>query len=258
MRTWANARSMLVATLLIVASGCGSPADDAAAGAAGSGRGTTVEPPWTTPFGGSRQCYVTNTECSTTYQTCKADCLWHAINNPSYDCPGMCSDSWPCLGGVSSQGCAVHSYRFSGGPRLMDLEAACESAVARDKACGTRTVFDNCNTVAIVESTDMIANYECVARTPCGESPTSCSLPEDRGLENEICGKVNKYCSALTCTSDARAMLRNAFPWFRSETISAARSCLQEKSCRDITECLNAWKRTAFAGTEVFVFFGLD
>jgi hypothetical protein len=251
-----NARHMLVAILLVQASGCGSPTDEPAGAAGGSGRGTTVEPPWTAPFGGSRQCYATKAECSNAYQACKSDCLWRAISDPTYNCLGTCSDSWPCLGGVSSQECPVHSYHFSGGPPLMDLEAACESAVARDKACGTRTVFDNCNTVAMVESPDVIANYECVAQTPCGESPTSCSLPEDRGLENEICGKISTHCSALTCTSEARAMLRSTSPWFRADTISAARACLQEKFCREITACLNSWNYTAFAGTESFLFFG--
>jgi hypothetical protein len=152
----------------------------------------------------------------------------------------------------------VHSYHFSGGLRLMDLEAACESAVARDGTCGTRTVFDNCNTVAIVESPDVIAIYECIAKTPCDEFPTNCSLPEDRGLENEICEHVGNYCSALTCSADARAMLRGSFPWFRTDTIRAPHQCLQEQFCRDITACLNAWRFTAFAGTSNFVFFELE
>ena len=256
MRKWVNATTMLTAALLIQPTGCGSPPDDAAAAVPGSGRGTTAEPPWTAPFGGSRKCYATAAQCSNHYQACRSDCYWHAIYNPTYDCTEVCSDSWPYSGaGASSQDCAVHSYHFSGGPPLMDLKAACESAVARDKACGTLTVFDNCNTVAIVESPDVIANYECVAQTPCSESPTSCLPTEERALENEVCENVGKYCSASTCTSEARAMLRGTFRWFRADTVRAARLCLQEQSCRDITECLLAWQYTAFAGTVRFSFF---
>src|SRR5688500_11392576 len=108
MKKWINASTMLVAALLIQPSGCGSPADDAAATDAGSGRGTTPEPPWTAPFGGSRQCYVTNARGSAVYDSCRSDCWWHAVNNPSFDCIGMCSDAWPC--GISRTECAVHSY----------------------------------------------------------------------------------------------------------------------------------------------------
>jgi hypothetical protein len=251
MKNWMNASTMLIATLLIQPSGCGSPADDAAG--AGSGRGTTPEPPWTAPFGGSRNCYVTDARCSELYHSCQSDCYWQAVNNPSFDCTGVCSDSWPC--GISSTDCAVHSYQFSGGPPLMDLKAACESAVARDKACGTLTVFDNCSNVAIVESADVIASYECVAQTPCGQAATSCAPPDNPALETEICGKVSKSCTAMTCTPEARASLRNAMGWLRTDAIRAAQACLQENSCRSITECLGAWKDTVFAGTPSFVFF---
>lgn len=258
MKTWVYASNMLIATLLNPLSGCGSSAGGAAGGAAGSGGGTTAEPPWTAPFGGSRECFATKTECSSSYQTCESRCVWEAINNPSYDCSGVCSDSWPCLGGVSGEECALHSYNFAGGPPLMDLEAACDSAVARDKSCGTHAIYDNCKTLAIIGSPDVIPNYECVAQTPCGASLAGCFVPEDRALENEICDEVGRYCSAFACTPTARAMLRSFDRAFRADTSRAAQLCLEEKSCRDITNCLEAWQHTVFAGSASFLFFGVD
>jgi hypothetical protein len=137
----------------------------------------------------------------------------------------------------------------------VDLESACESAVARDKSCGTTTVYDNCHTVAVVESPDMIATYQCIAQTPCGESPASCLVPDDSALENEICGRVEKSCSTRACTPEARAMLRSSYPWLRSDAVRAAQLCLQEDFCRDVTGCLETWAHTAFAGTTPFLFF---
>jgi hypothetical protein len=53
-------------------------------------------------------------------------------------------------------------------------------------------------------------------------------------------------------------MLRSFYRAFRTDTSRAAQLCLEEKSCRDITDCLEAWQHTVFAESEIFPFFGVD
>lgn len=246
-------RCVLGRYLLVIATGMMHlNACSADAGSSGAPEANNSGAPWSAPFGASRACYVNATVCSQNYESCFSGCYSSAIYNPGYNCAGVCRDTWPCLGHPQGDTCAVHTYAFSGGEPLADLEGACESAFARDKACGTQSVSGNCKGNAKVESPEMIANYICVAEIPCNGSLTSCTPPASQALESEICNYVEKYCQVKACTAIGRTMLSHSTPWFRADTTAGAKACLQQESCRDITSCLEAWRSTAFPGVKYF------
>ncbi|HWA73392.1 MAG TPA: hypothetical protein VG937_13695 [Polyangiaceae bacterium] len=181
---------------------------------------------------------------------------WDSVYyDPGFDCIGNCQESWPCLGGLRGEECTVYEYHFSGGPRLAPLVAACQAAVARDSSCGTGTVDPDCELAGRVESAGMAEAYDCDAQTPCGESPQACFPASDRTLANEICSVVAEECDTWICTSEASNAISHATPWWRAETIEAARACLREPYCRNITDCLSAWRYAVFSDSSHFILF---
>jgi hypothetical protein len=180
-------------------------------------------------------------------------CWDSAFFDPTYPCSNVCKDAWPCLGSTGGTSCAVHAYDFSGGERLSALAEACNATLDHLIACGISGQIA-CETAAVVESPDMIERYECFSRSRCG-AEERCNVQPDASLAEEICDAVASSCRESRCTVDAKKHLTADLPWFRSDTVEAAKRCLSERSCRDMHDCLDAWKFTAYAGAPFFLLF---
>ena len=160
---------------------------------------------------------------------------------------GSCEDSWCWASTGSSEDCGLHTYHFAGGERIPELEEACFKAVARDAECGEHTVYEKCEEVATVESAEMVAVYECVSETACGDAIEDCS-PEGKGaLGAKICNAVDEACESESCSEEFRDVLLDASPWWRQDVIDGAKACLEVLRCRDMQSCLHAWSEVVLA-----------
>lgn len=228
------------------AAGAGSDELAASGGSGGSG-GALRDEPWEAPFGGIRECRMSAAECKWQYDTCTDNC-WTSID-PGFDCLGSCRDAWCMLSTGSDEECALHTYHFDGGERIAELEEACLAAVSRDMECDERTVLEDCEAVATIESAEVIAAYTCVSESPCGASTEHCLLGENDELSDEICDAIDQSCDLSVCSQEFYNVLDQATPWWRQEVIDAARACIELLGCRETKSCLDAWSDAAFKNT---------
>lgn len=230
-------RRIGAAFCLLCVSACSSGGSDGE----GADDALTNEPSWSSAFGGSRECSLTKAKCAQSYDDCMEDC-WDDKANASV-CGELCKDNWPCLG-ASGEGCGLHSYKFTGGERLSELEVACEAMWDKAVACGVN-ILNGCSNIARVDSPDRIPNYNCLATSECNDKGRCWPAP-DSSLADEICGGVEQSCRRFSCSPAAIDSLTKISPWFRSDTVAGARKCLAEKSCREIRDCVDAWAAVAF------------
>lgn len=188
---------------------------------------------------------MSEADCKWQYDNC-ADGCWTQVG---WDCLGSCRDAWCWPSTGSPDVCAQHAYHFAGGERIADLEEACLAAVSRDGECNERTVYEDCEAVATIESAEVTSSYTCVADTACGASPEHCFLGEDEDLGYEICDAVDESCEASVCSQEFYNVLDHASPWWRQEVIDAARACAELLGCHEKQSCLSAWSDTAFRNT---------
>ncbi|MGC4092723.1 MAG: hypothetical protein QM756_33550 [Polyangiaceae bacterium] len=214
-----------------------------------------IDENWAT-LGGWRECWLTESEARRSYELCMSGCYDSIVYDPTFNCAGACKDNWCLACDAKSSECSLHKYHFDGGIYSTELKTSCDAAVARDQRCATPVVTPNCDTVAVVESSDMAARYECVAKLPCGGGPDAC-LPQETGSSwaAMICDTVASVCDGYYCSDKGRTLLESVEPWLRTDATRAATTCLGESSCRDIRECLLAWQRTVFKDAPYVILF---
>lgn len=210
-------------------------------------------------FGGVRSCDQSGADCYELQDEALDQCWFDAIDFPEYKCTGVYNDTWPveCLFGHDDE-CAVYSYKFSGGESLPGVKAACEAAVARDEACGERTVTPACDLAARAERPEVVDNYLCYAESACGQPGVKCGLSGTSALGSELCARVDQACETAVCNPDWEVWLNANAGWWREATITAARACVEEPSCRNIKSCLAAWNEAVLVVPEDAYFYPFE
>ncbi len=225
MNTMLTIRKLLVITALsLPITGCfvdltSSPDSE---GGTGGGNAPQAEPE-TMQF----LMHCTKTECETDLDHCAKDCSNSSA--PSV-CRKDCAETYSVGKPACSSECDEGTFSVVAPKRDPNVQAACERAVARDVACGSKQVDEHCARRSRVERPEAAAVYDCIAQLPCGADADNClaplSLPREP-LGTAFCAVADIMLVAPNeCKSEFKQELNADTNWLRQDVVDVAYACM--------------------------------
>lgn len=195
-----------------------------------------------------RTCYYDT--CDEAQASCDDGCssCLNACYDANYygaylDCGASCGGS--CGGGCNagcdkgSAACYDPHYElniYDSGDR--DVLDACFDALGHARQCG-QSIRDwmDCSLASRVRPHEAVAEYGCMASTPCGAEP-KCPGPTPREHDETLCGM------AVTCGSDCKIPNWIYSGNLREDVVAAAERCADRADCSEFMPCLEALRVT--------------
>ena len=184
------------------------------------------------------ECTAETSEvCSLCYQSCAyGPCVCGSLCDDSH-CNYYCSESDPCIDANAEASVGEQDPRIA---------QACLRWVDRSVSCGEEGPTPNqCATFAATEKPIAADAYDCLADTPCGETPDCDLIAPDTELAALTCARVQE-CIAEPYEACNDSRLAEFLGWLRHDAVSSLEGCLALSDCVERLECYDAFLTTIF------------